>query len=183
MLTSDFYLFAAAAAALATTAPATATGGEILSARLTGAEVLAEIIETSAAGNAALMQGDIQRYSGLVPRGESFLLMSPFGGTPTRGEDLTPERIEAMGRFFRNGTHDQEVMESFVTDDMVALAVIERDHVAVGGLPAQDWALRVTLIYRREAAGWRLVHRHADPLANGVTLEQAALLGRGAMAD
>ena len=46
-------------------------------------------------------------------------------------------------------------------------------------LPAQDWALRVTLVYRREGAEWRLAHRHADPLAAGVSLEQAAALARG----
>jgi hypothetical protein len=32
------------------------------------------------------------------------MLMSPFGGKPTRASELTAERIEAMGRFFKNGT-------------------------------------------------------------------------------
>ena len=45
--------------------------------------------------------------------------------------------------------------------------------------PAQDWALRVTLVYRREGDEWRLAHRHADPLAKGVSLEQAAALALG----
>jgi ketosteroid isomerase-like protein len=61
---------------------------------------------------------------------------------------------------------------------MAVLAVIERAHVEVGGLPAQQWALRVTLVYRRDEGQWRLVHRHADPLAPGISLEQAAALAR-----
>ena len=83
-----------------------------------------------------------------------------------------------MGRFFRNGTLEQEVVQTYGSPDMVVLAVIERAHVEVGGLPAQDWPLRVTLVYRREGDEWRLAHRHADPLVAGVSLEQAAALAR-----
>ena len=70
-------------------------------------------------------------------------------------------------------------MQTFTSEDMVVLALIERANVEVGGLPAQPWALRVTLVYRRDGDHWRLAHRHADPLAEGITLEQAARLGRG----
>jgi ketosteroid isomerase-like protein len=142
-------------------------------------EAVSELIDRSAQGNAALMQGDIARYRALVPYADDFMLMSPFGGTPSRASDYTPERIEAMGRFFRNGTFEQEVVQTYTSADMVVLALIERTNVEVGGLPAQDWALRVTLVYRRDESGWRLVHRHADPLANGIKLEQAARLARG----
>ncbi|HVL20884.1 MAG TPA: hypothetical protein VM422_07895 [Amaricoccus sp.] len=102
--------------------------------------------------------------------------MAPFGGEPSRGP-YTAERIDAIGRFFRNGRFTQELVHGSTTSEMAVLAVIERARVEVGGLPAQDWALRVTLVYRREADGWRRLHRRADPLANGIT-PAAAALGR-----
>ena len=61
--------------------------------------------------------------------------------------------------------------------------MIERQHAEVGGLPDQDWSLRVTEIYRKEASVWQLVHRHADPLVQRITLEQAATLARGRTED
>lgn len=149
---------------------------EIASAE--GAAV-AELIRRSEEANSALMRGDIEHYRALVTMTDDFTLMSPFGGTPTRGSEYTAERLAAMGRFFRNGTFEQELVESYETADMVVLAIIERAHVEVGGLPAQDWALRVTLVYRRDGSEWRLVHRHADPLVAGVSLENAAALTRG----
>src|SRR3712207_9467098 len=74
---------------------------------------------------------------------------------------------------------EQDLVQTYVSTDMVVLAIIERAHVEVGGLPAQDWALRVTLVYRRNGAEWHLAHRHADPLVSGISLEQAAALARG----
>jgi ketosteroid isomerase-like protein len=140
---------------------------------------LSDLIQRSAQANGALMRGDIERYCDLITLSDDFTLMSPFGGTPTYGTEYTPERMEAMGRFFRNGTFDQDLVQAYASADMVVLAIIERQHVEVGGLPAQDWALRVTLVYRRYGAEWHLVHRHADPLVSGVSLEQAAALARG----
>ena len=74
---------------------------------------VADLIRRSAEANAALMRGDVDRYWTMVRPAEDFTLMSPFGGTPTRGSDYTPERIEAMGRFFRNGTLHQEVIQAY----------------------------------------------------------------------
>ena len=142
-------------------------------------EAVAELIRRSAEANAALMRGDVQGYCALVPHTDDYTLMSPFGGTPTHGAAMTDERWEAIGRFFRNGTFEQEVVQSYHSADMVVLAIIERCHVEVGGLPVQEWPLRVTLVYRREDGEWRLAHRHADPLVKGVSLEQAAALARG----
>lgn len=137
------------------------------------------LIRLSEESNAALMRGDIEKYLDLITLTDDFTLMAPFGGKPTQRVDLTDERMRAMGRFFANGTLEQEVVATYGSRDLVVLALIERARVEVGGLPSQDWALRVTLVYRREVEGWRLAHRHADPLVNGITLAQAAGLARG----
>jgi ketosteroid isomerase-like protein len=141
-------------------------------------EEVATLTRQTAEANAALMRGDIAQYRALITLTDDFTLMSPFGGTPTRGVDMTSERWEAMGRFFRNGTLEQELVQAYAVADMVVLAVIERGRGEVGGLPAQGWPLRVTLVYRREGSEWRLAHRHADPLVRGISLEQAAALAR-----
>ena len=169
----------------------TAAGADVALSQLAGSDAASarpvsdpdlavdELVRQSAEANAALMRGDLRRYQELVRLTDDFTLMSPFGGTPSRAADYTPDRMAALGRFFRNGSFEQEVVETYGSPDMVVLAVIERANVEVGGLPAQDWALRVTLVYRREGEDWRLAHRHADPLAPGVSLEQAATLARG----
>jgi ketosteroid isomerase-like protein len=140
---------------------------------------VAELVRRSEEANDALMRGHVEAYRVLITLTQDFTLMSPFGGTPSRGADMTEESWEALGRFFANGTLKQELVRAYGSADMVVLAVIEHGHGEVGGLPAQDWPLRVTLVYRREGSEWRLAHRHADPLVNGVTLEQAAALARG----
>ncbi|KGQ20580.1 Ketosteroid isomerase-like protein [Lysobacter dokdonensis DS-58] len=141
-------------------------------------DATAELIARSHDANAALMRGNGARWQALSPLSEDFVLMSPFGGTPSKGT-YTPEQLAKIGRFFRNGSFEQELVQSWRTDDMVVLALIERATVEVGGLPAQPWALRVTLVYRRDGGTWRLAHRHADPLASGISLDAAAALGRG----
>ncbi|MGO8190084.1 hypothetical protein AB9F38_35860, partial [Rhizobium leguminosarum] len=43
------------------------------------------------------------------------------------------------------------------------LVMIERQHGEVGGLPDQNWSLRVTQVYRRYGSDWRLAHRVMSP--------------------
>jgi len=136
----------------------------------------AAIVALAEESNEALMRGDVAGYRALSPLTEDFTLMSPFGGTPTHGSQMSEEKWDAMGRFFRNGTLRHELVQSYRSEDMIVLAVIERAHVQVGSLPAQDWALRVTIVYRREGGRWKLAHRHADPLVSGITLKEAAAL-------
>jgi ketosteroid isomerase-like protein len=87
--------------------------------------------------------------------------------------------LRAAAGYFKAGEAKLEVAETHVWDDTVVLVMIERQHGEVGGLPDQDWPLRVTQIYRRDGPDWLLVHRHADPLVHAVGLEQAAALARG----
>jgi len=137
------------------------------------------LVRRSADANKALVRGDIDGYLALIEHSKDYTLMNPFGGAPTRGFVDSPERRAAMAKFFENGTLDQEVVATYASGDLVVLVAVERVRAEVGGLPEQDWSLRVTQVFRRDGSGWQLVHRHADPLVTGVTLEQAAALARG----
>jgi ketosteroid isomerase-like protein len=139
---------------------------------------LAELIRRTAEAASALIRGDIRTYLKLVPHAEDYTLMDPFGGEPTRGFDASSESLEALERFFQGGEAELEVVESYTSGDLVVLVVIERQHGQVGDLPEQDWSLRVTWVFRREGSNWRQVHRHADPLVHGISLEQLAALTR-----
>ena len=140
-------------------------------------EDIANLTRRSAEANTALIRGDIDAYLALIRHAKDYTLMAPFGGAPTRGFDMSSR--PAMAQFFKSGTLDQEVVATYATADLVVLVTIERVRAEVGGLPEQDWPLRVTQVFRREGAGWQLVHRHADPLLNCISLKQAAALARG----
>ena len=141
-------------------------------------EDVAHLIRRTAVANAALVRGDIDGYLALTDHAKDYTLMAPFGGPPTRGFYPSSEQRAAMARFFRSGTFEQEVVATYDASALVVLVTIERVRAEVGGLPEQDWSLRVTQVFRRDGAEWQLVHRHADPLAHGISLEQAAALAR-----
>jgi ketosteroid isomerase-like protein len=140
---------------------------------------ITDLVARTGEANAAFMRGDMGRYLTLITHAEDYTLMAPFGGAPTRGFDVSAERLAELTRIFRAGMSELELVQTYASGDMVVLAMIERQRGEVGGLPEQDWSLRVTQVYRRDAGEWRLVHRHADPLVNGISLEQAAALARG----
>ena len=146
-----------------------------------GDQEVADLAAHAEKGHAALMRGDLDTYFTHVSISDDFMLMAPFGGEPTRGGDLTSERWAAVGRFFAHGRQaSSQLLHAWRCGDMVVLATIERAHVEVGGLAGQDWALRVTLVFRRQQGRWWLVHRHADPLVDGIGMDRAAALARGA---
>src|SRR5215470_11043219 len=140
---------------------------------------VAELIDRTSGAAKAFIRGDMRTYVTLIRRDDDYLLMSPFGGPPRRGVDTSPESLAAVERYFRNGEAELDVVQAYASGDMVVLVAIERQHGEVGGLPDQDLSLRVTLVFRRDEAGWRQVHRHADALVHPIDLQQLAMLARG----
>jgi hypothetical protein len=141
-------------------------------------EELAELVQHTEEATSAYMRGDMDRYLELTRHARGFTLTNPLGGTPVRYEDRA-ESVKASAGYFKAGAAKLELVQAHTWGDTVVLVMIERQHGQVGGLPDQDWPLRVTQVYRRDDAGWQLVHRHADPLVHAIDLEQAAALVRG----
>ncbi|WP_249128365.1 YybH family protein [Bradyrhizobium sp. AUGA SZCCT0169] len=141
---------------------------------------VAELIQRTEAQAIAFMRGEMEQWSRMIRIADDFTLMQPFGGPASRGFDASPERLAQLAKYFRNGDAKLELVQSYVSDGLVVLVMIERQHGEVGGLPDQDWSLRVTQVYRKQGSEWQLVHRHADPLVRYVGLETAAGVARGA---
>lgn len=141
---------------------------------------LAELVERAAAAHEHLIAGDMAGYRKVIEVTPDFTLMDPFGGPPT-GAPASAEHWDRIGRLFEHGRDSAfELLASYLSRDMAVLVANEHAHVAVGGLPAQTWSLRVTLVFKRERGSWHLAHRHADPLAPGIGMQAAATLARGA---
>jgi ketosteroid isomerase-like protein len=145
-------------------------------------EDLGKLVERVREATGALMQGDVRRYFELVNEAPDYTLMPPTGGPTRERADTSPAAIEALEGFFPgSGYGDFELEQQYASGDLVVLVGVERQHGPVGGLPDQDWSLRVTLVFRREDSDWRLVHRHADALVHPISMEQVSRLARGSV--
>jgi ketosteroid isomerase-like protein len=140
------------------------------------------LVELASAAAEALFSGDARRYAELVNHADDYTLMPPGGGEPIRGFDSSEESLAAMAAYFQGGTAEVELVQVYASGDLVVLVLIERHHGRVGGLPRQAYDLRVTCVFRCDHGVWRLVHRHADPLAHHISADVMARLARGAAA-
>lgn len=139
---------------------------------------IAGLVQRAANANAAFMNGDMLRWHSLLPVSADFSIMTPFGNWSANGFDASADRLADMARTFTSAKTDLEVIATYASADMVVLALVERQFAVVGGLPPQDWSLRVTLVFRRNQNDWDLVHRHADPLVTSISLEMASALAK-----
>jgi ketosteroid isomerase-like protein len=149
------------------------------SAQGDGSADLNELIQVMSEAASAFIGGRMRRYFELMNHTEDFTLMPPTGGDTIHGQDPTDEVIDGMAHFFKGGEATLEVAQTYASGDLAVLVAVERQHGEVGDYPVQDWSLRVTLVFRREAAGWRLAHRHADALVHPISFDQVAALARG----
>ena len=63
-----------------------------------------------------------------------------------------------------------EVLAAGASGDLAYAVGFERMTASVGGQAPVPFALRVTLIFRREDGEWKAVHRHADPMQGSHTV-------------
>jgi ketosteroid isomerase-like protein len=141
-----------------------------MSSPLTGDALSAFLAQAEAAAD-AYVRGDMDEYLRLVPHDQAFTLFPPYGGPASRHEHRDDDIRTSTG-FIQGGTAHLEHVETHMWGDTLIVAMIERQHGRVDGRPDQGLSLRVTHVYRFEEDTWRLVHRHADPLVDKMTLPE-----------
>ncbi|MBV9947408.1 MAG: NAD(P)H-dependent oxidoreductase [Myxococcales bacterium] len=112
----------------------------------------------------AYVGGDSTPLEKLVAREDPATFFHP-GGDLVQGASTVVQRYEDDARSFDPGGENRlEVLQSGSSGDLAFWTGIQ---VAQASLRGRRVAmkLRVTEVFRREEGEWRLVHRHADPVA------------------
>ena len=115
---------------------------------------------------AAFVNGDPGPLREISTAAEPATFFGPGGGVE-RGAARVLAVNEAGARQFEpGGTTGLEVLHSAADGDLGYWTGWQHATVrAKGQETAMQMTLRVTEVFRREGGAWKLIHRHADPLA------------------
>ena len=92
-------------------------------------------------------------------------LANPFGPVAIGWPRVAETMERAASNYRDGGATGFETLATYVTPDLAYLVEVERFEAKIGGSQeTASGALRVTSIIRPENGGWRIVHRHADPI-------------------
>jgi ketosteroid isomerase-like protein len=120
----------------------------------------------------AVAKGDPAPQERLWSRSEDVTLANPLG-PPARGwTDVSNALRRAVSQLSDGEVLGSERISEYSSGDLAYILELERFRVKVGGArePAPS-SLRVTTIFRREEHGWKILHRHADPITKPRPIE------------
>jgi ketosteroid isomerase-like protein len=89
-----------------------------------------------------------------------------------KGPDEVAKVAGQAAAHFADGTWEFERVTSFGTAELAYIIEVERFRAIIDGTEGSG-ALRVTTIFRLEQDGWRIAHRHADPITTPQPMESA----------
>lgn len=120
---------------------------------------------------AEFVQGNPEPYKALFSQGEDVTVANPFFPVARGWENVADRMERASSRWSEGEVMGFENVAKYATRDLGYIVEIERFKAKIGGSKeAGPVVLRTTSILRREKGGWKILHRHADP----ITTEQPA---------
>ena len=128
---------------------------------LTDSEWMA-FIATLEAAEQEFIQGRPAAFQALWSHADDVTLCGGFGGVERGWQNVTA-RLNWVSTKYSDGTRTREEISRMVGPDFAYLVQTEvvNSHVGSQSEPSTQ-KLRATMVFRREADGWRIVHRHAD---------------------
>jgi ketosteroid isomerase-like protein len=135
---------------------------------------LEQVMEQDHRALDAFMKGDPEAKKRLYSKGDDATLANPLG-PPARGWNQVAEALERAASQVRDGEVVAfERISQYATPDLAYIVEIERTRAKVGGDDDMArFSLRATTIFRHEDDGWKVVHRHADPITTPRPIESA----------
>ncbi|HWA26539.1 MAG TPA: nuclear transport factor 2 family protein [Lacunisphaera sp.] len=92
--------------------------------------------------------------------------LGPGGGIIAGAAKVNRNNLTGAKRFAPGGRTSFKVVQSEAGESLAFWTGLQRAQLRVPGKRGTiPMTLRVTEIFRREKPGWKMIHRHADPLA------------------
>jgi ketosteroid isomerase-like protein len=115
---------------------------------------------------AAFVQGDPGPLRAISTSADPATLFGPGGGAEQGAAHVLSVNEAGARQFGAGGTTRLEVLHAAADGNLAYWTGWQHATVNVGDAKEPvPMKLRVTEIFRREDGAWKLVHRHADPLA------------------
>ena len=108
------------------------------------------------------VKGDAGPVLELFSQREDVVLCNPFRPFAIGPREVA-ETTEQAASHFADGQFEPQRMAAFATAELGFTIETERFTATIDGIKGSG-ALRVTTIFRLEDDGWRIAHRHADPI-------------------
>lgn len=125
-----------------------------------------------------VLNGDTGLWKALCSRAADATIFGGWGGFEQGWTRLDAKYTWAAARFV-TGELQIEYLVTNVSGNLAYSVALERSNARlIDQTAAAPMVLRVTQLYRYEEDGWKLLHRHADPLMN-ITPPAAVLQPRG----
>jgi hypothetical protein len=110
-----------------------------------------------------LQNGRPAAFKALWSKADEVTLSGGFGGTIEKGWPAISSRLDWVATRFSNGTNRIERIVTHASGELGY--VIQAEHLQYrvpGDASDSTREYRVTMIFRRQAGEWRIVHRQAD---------------------
>ena len=110
-----------------------------------------------------LQNGRTAAFKALWSHADDVTLSGGFGGAIEKGWARVSKRLDWVGEQFSKGTNTIERIVVNASSDLAYVIQIEHLRFHVPGQAKESTRdYRVTMVFRHEAEGWRIVHRQAD---------------------
>jgi ketosteroid isomerase-like protein len=130
------------------------------------------VIEESHRALDAFFKGDADPVKPLFSRRDDVSLANPFGPPRCGWSEVEDTMEQAAANYRDGGVIGFEQVSKYVTPELGYTVEIEHFQAKVGGSEeVTPVSLRCTTVFRREDDGWKIVHRHADPITRPRTAE------------
>ena len=129
-------------------------------------EDLDRLIDESHTALDAFTRGDAEPLKALFSHADEVTIANPFG-PPVRGWPGAAETMTRAATYWRDGLAlGFDRISECTTPGLAYIVEMERYEGKMGGSSERTpVTLRVTTVFRPEDGRWKIVHRHADPIA------------------